>query len=105
MVEIADGLLQRETHALLHSSAFVSSIDAWAFAAAESMAAVAGVELLRGCGIEPLAISGVIAMSPLGMREAADRSGVACLTGAEIGRGALNEELSRAARRRVPVSP
>jgi hypothetical protein len=93
VVEIADGLLQRETAALLKSSAFVNMVDAWVFAASESMAAVEGVRLLRSCGIEPMAISGVVSMSPLGMRETEAETGVPCFTAGQLQSGKMNEKL------------
>jgi hypothetical protein len=104
VLEVADGLLQRESDALLHSSIFTDSIEAWAFAASESMAAVAGVELLRSCGVEPLVVSGVISMSPLSMREASEKTGVPCLTGAQIQNGALNDRLLGRVQTTVPAA-
>lgn len=104
VLEIADGLLQRESDALLHTPAFTESIEGWAFAASESMAAVAGVELLRSCGVEPLVVSGVISMSPLSMREASEKTGVPCLTGAQIQNGALNDRLLGRVQTTVPAA-
>src|SRR5229473_6588551 len=60
VVEVADGLLQRETAALLQDHSFAASVDAWIFAAGDPLAAAGGVAVLRGWGIEPLAISGVV---------------------------------------------
>ncbi len=93
VVEIADGLLQRETAAMLRSAEFVKQVDAWIFAAGESMAAAEGVRLLREWNLEPLAVSGVVSMSPLGMRETEAVTGVACLTAGQLQSGKLNERL------------
>jgi hypothetical protein len=95
VVEVADGLLQRETAALLRSPRFVASVDAWVMAAAEPLAALGGVQLLRQLGIEPVAISGRLSMSPLGLREAEAATGVRCLSASEIQSGALNDRLLR----------
>lgn len=77
VVEIADGLLQRETAALLEAtSTFSSRIDALFLAAADSMGAHAGVEWLRARALPLRAVSGVLTASPLATREAQTASGV-----------------------------
>jgi hypothetical protein len=93
VVEIADGLLQRETAALLQSSRFTQTVDAWVFATGDPLAALGGVGVLRRWGLEPAAISGLIAQSPLAMREAQAATGVPCLTARELQQGALNAQL------------
>src|SRR5258708_20431543 len=65
VVEIADGLLQRETAALLQHPGFAASVDVWIFAAGDPLAAAGGISVLRGCGIELLAMRVMCAMSPL----------------------------------------
>jgi hypothetical protein len=94
VVEIADGLLQEETAALLRSPAFTATVSAWVFATSDPMAAVGGVSVLREWGIEPVAVSGVISMSPLAMGEARAATGVTCLTAAELQSGQLTERLT-----------
>jgi|CXWL01.1.fsa_nt_gi hypothetical protein len=77
VVEIADGLLQRETAALLEAtSSFSSRIDALFLAAADSMGAHAGVEWLRARNLPLRAVSGLVTASPLAAREARDSTGV-----------------------------
>ncbi|MGC4087522.1 MAG: hypothetical protein QM756_06450 [Polyangiaceae bacterium] len=90
VLEIADGLLQRETSALLQLGAFVRSVDAWVFAAGDPLAASAGVRILRGWGIEPVAVSGRVTMSQLAIREAEAATGLPCLTAAAVQDGACN---------------
>ncbi len=71
VVEIADGLLQRETAALLDpASSFSSRIDALLLAAADSMGAHAGVEWLRARNLPLRAVSGLLTASPLATSEA-----------------------------------
>ena len=71
VVEVADGLLQRETAALLDpSSSFAGRIDSLFLAAADSMGALASVEWLRARGLPLRALSGLITVSPLAAREA-----------------------------------
>ena len=96
--------LQKETAELLRSPIFTKTVDGWIFAAQESLAATAGVQMLRDWGIEPVAISGVIAMSPLGMREAREQTGLPCLTSGELKRGELNDRLARSVPRHVAAS-
>jgi hypothetical protein len=92
VLEIADGLYQRETAALLRTEAFTGTIDRVVFAAGDPLAAAAGVGLLREWGIEPAAVSGLVSMSPLAMEEAAIATGVCCLTAADLQNGALVDE-------------
>ena len=104
VMEIADGLLQRETAALLRNATITSTVDAWVFAAVDPLGAVAGVELLRTWGIAPLAISGVISMSPLAMKEVGNRVGIDCVTGNELRNGALSDLLARVRERSAAVT-
>jgi len=93
VMEIADGLLQRETASLLHCKSFISSVHAWVYAAGDALNAAGGIAALRACGVEPAAISGVISMSPLAMREAAGATGVRCVTAQALQLGELNPYL------------
>src|SRR5947209_70307 len=70
-----------------------SSVDAWLFAAGDPLGAAAGIRVLRDWGIDPLAISGVVSMSPLGMKEAQAATGLPCITGKELQSGGLNARL------------
>jgi len=90
VVEIADGLLQRETAALLQHPGFAASVAAWVFAAGDPLAAAGGVGVLRNWDIDPLAISGVVSMSPLGVKETQTATQLPCLTAGELQSGALN---------------
>lgn len=79
VLEIADGLFQQETSALLSSPLFAANVDGVVFAAQESMAAAAGVDWLRQRALPVVAIGGRISASPLGMQEAAEATGVPVL--------------------------
>lgn len=70
VVEIADGLLQRETAALLSSARTAQRLDAVLLAAADSMGAVMGASWLRGRGLPLRAVTGLLTSSPLATREA-----------------------------------
>lgn len=76
ILEIADGLYQKETAGLLRSPSFRSRIDSVLFAASDPMSGVAGVQELRANGLEPSAISGSATASDLAGSELALISGV-----------------------------
>jgi len=69
IVELADGLYQKETDGLLQSPSFRSRIDSIIFAASDPMAGIAGVQALRKLGLEPSALSGAVTASPLAAQE------------------------------------
>lgn len=71
VLEIADGILQPETEALLGSAAFRHSVDRVVFAAADSVSALAGTRELLGRGLAVAAVTGVLTQSPLATAEAA----------------------------------
>jgi hypothetical protein len=93
VVEIADGLLQNETATLLQNQRFTRTVDAWVFAAADPLGAAGGVRVLRKWGIEPLAISGLVSMSALGIRETQIATELPCLTAQSLQSGELNSQL------------
>jgi hypothetical protein len=96
VIEIADGLLQRETAALLQSASFMSQVTACVFTTGDPLGAVGGVSVLRRWGITPVVISGLITRSPLAMREAQSATGIRCMTAEALQSGDLNGVLSEA---------
>lgn len=77
VVEIADGLLQRETSALLSApSEFAKRIDSLLLAAADSMGAHCGADWLSARGLPLRAVSGLLTASPLATLEARTATGV-----------------------------
>jgi hypothetical protein len=70
VLEVADGVYQKETAHLLRSAVFAERVDALLFAAADALGAVGAVSHLGDLGIPLIAISGVITASPLAAREA-----------------------------------
>jgi hypothetical protein len=103
VIEIADGLLQRETAMLLSSPEFRRSIDHWFFATGDPLAAVTGSRLLQEHGIELAAISGLISTRPLAMAEAESHTGIQVLTDKQLQSGLLIERLSCFTPRLQPV--
>lgn len=90
VIEIADGLLQRETAMLLQSSIFTREVDTWVFAGGDPMSAESGVRMMRNWRIQPTVISGVLTMSPLNIGETELATGLTCMTARELQDGALN---------------
>lgn len=76
VLEIADGLLQQETAALLGSTVFQKSLDGLVFAVGDAMGACGGVAWLRERNLPVVALSGRICASPLATREAAAATGL-----------------------------
>lgn len=79
VLEVADGLLQRETAMLLRSTPFRQRIDGCMFSSGEALGAVAGVQWLRDADLPLLALCGAMTRSPLAAREAADATGLPVL--------------------------
>ncbi len=72
VIELADGILQRETAMLLRDPLVSQRIGHLVFSCCDSLSAVAGVEALRKqFGLETTAISGPAANSELGLKEVA----------------------------------
>ncbi len=69
VVEVADGLLQAETHALLHDPLFRDQVNGVFHAAVDAHSAIYGAEFLQGLGYNLIAVSGVVSSSPLARRE------------------------------------
>ena len=79
VLEIADGLFQRETAQLLADRAFQQRISALVFACGDAVAASGGVAELRRRGIEPQALTGMLSCSPMATAEALAMTGIPVL--------------------------
>lgn len=71
VIEIADGLFQKETAALLTMPRASDYFDVLMFAAQDAMGAAAGVDWLEHRGLNVAAVTGLVTASPLAAREAA----------------------------------
>jgi hypothetical protein len=85
VLEVADGLLQLETEALIARLSERDAETVVILAARESLAAVAAVERIARAGLPVAAVSGVLTSSPLARREVEMNCGVACIRTAELG--------------------
>lgn len=79
VLEVADGLFQEETAALLCSPVFRKSIDGIIFAAGDAMGAATGVNWLYDHDLPVIAVSGALTASPLAIREARGATGLPVL--------------------------
>lgn len=70
VLEVADGIYQDETAALIRSTLFRTTVGGLIFASGEALSAVAGVRLLEAEGHRVLGASGVMTASALAAREA-----------------------------------
>ena len=69
VMEIADGLLERETDFLLRDTAFMQTIHSMIFSCGDSLGVFYGLQLLEQFGVKPAVICGRFTMSPLLIRE------------------------------------
>lgn len=88
VMEIADGILQRETNFLIRDEKFMSTIDFISFSCGDSLSALHGLQLLSEWNIKPTFISGKFTMSDLLIHEVEGISDIPVLTiqQMEIGR-------------------
>jgi hypothetical protein len=77
VIEVADGVLQTETAALLESSKVKAVVGSVFFAASDAAGALAGVTWLAQRGLPIAGIGGLLTASPLQRAEATTATGVA----------------------------
>ena len=75
IVELADGIFQGETAALLNRSDFRTGIDGFLFAAPCAASTAGGCSALRSMNIEPSIVTGIVSCSPLATKEAEAAAG------------------------------
>ncbi len=79
VMEIADGLLQRETEMLLRSAYVQRCIDGCVFSSGEAMGAIAGVQWLQAQQLPVLTLAGTLTRSPLARAEAEQATGLSAM--------------------------
>ena len=80
VVELADGVFQNETAALLRTPRVRDGFSGVVFAAPDALAAAGGCAALRALCIEPEILTGMISCSPLASMEAEAATGVRVMT-------------------------
>ncbi len=86
VIEIADGLFQRETADLLKSDVFRARCEGLLFAAGDALGALAGVQHLKNLGHNVLAAGGAMTASPLATREARQVLDIPVVTSKDLAR-------------------
>jgi hypothetical protein len=89
VIEIADGIYQRETEMLLTHAKFMSGVDAVIFSAGDSLSAVQGVRSLQEMHIIPTALSGLFTASPLLVQEVKNKIHIPVFTIDQLSNGAI----------------
>ena len=84
LMEIADGLYQRETKMLLANPRFKETLHSTTFSAGDSLAAINGKNILDSLGLSPFVLSGMFTASPLMIEEVKNNINVPVLTIEEI---------------------
>ena len=80
VVELADGILQRETAMLLRSREVTTRIHKLVFCAHDALGAIGGLDILRkASGLVPDAVSGLCSSSPLAIEELRSHVDIPCL--------------------------
>jgi hypothetical protein len=69
VMEIADGLYERETKMLLTNANFMSTVEGVMFSAGDSLSAIQGINVLNQWNIYPDCLSGLFTASPLLIQE------------------------------------
>ncbi|MEI4232769.1 hypothetical protein [Roseovarius sp. D22-M7] len=84
VMEVADGLLQRETAAMIADPWFKALISGLVFACGDAVAAAGGVAMLTRHGLRPDALTGMVSCSPMASTEAGEATGLHVLTKADL---------------------
>jgi hypothetical protein len=80
VIEIADGLLQRETKALINHKPLMDIIDGVLLSCADSLAVKSGIDILTNINHEPMLISGIFTASPLMVNEVKNETDIPVFT-------------------------
>ncbi len=89
VLEVADGVLQQETAALLSSPVFKAAVSVLLFTAGDAMGAVAGYHFLRDAGLPVVAFGGVLTASPLQSEEARRATGLPAYNREDLSRAGI----------------
>ncbi len=84
VMEVADGLLQRETAAIIADPWFRALISGLVFACGDAVAAAGGTAILARFRLVPDAVTGMVSCSPMASAEAAAATGLTVLTRADL---------------------
>lgn len=95
VLQLGNGLLQRESEILLENDATCARIDSVLYDAGGVLSAHAAFEILvKRRGLDLMAVCGAVADSTLGIRALEDRLGVACVEADGAGRNKLRNAIA-----------
>jgi len=98
LLEIADGLFQPETAALIASPRFRSLIDGLLYASVDALGAAHGAQLIAARGHKLLGLTGLVASAPLLVREAQAATDLAVYDRSDLADASIAAKLLAAAR-------
>jgi hypothetical protein len=84
VMEVADGLFQRETAGLVADAAFRQGLAGVVFACGDALAASGGVAELARHNLRPVALTGIVSCSPMATLEAQAATGVQVMTRGQL---------------------
>ena len=93
VIELADGIIQRETRMLLESEQVRARIHKLIFCANDAFGAIGGLDILKGFDLKPDALSGICSSSPLHIRELHEFTNIPVFNSAEPDKNNLIEIL------------
>ncbi len=93
LLEVADGLAQAETKALLEGKVFSSQVDGLFFAAAEALSVQTAVDWLLERGLPLLGVSGALTASPLILEETRQLCSVPVFSSDDLDNANFHEHL------------
>lgn len=93
VIEIADGLYERETSMLLQHAAFIDTAYGFIFSAGDSLAAINGIRVLNEWGIQPMFVTGLLTASPLMMQETAAHTHLPIVNLAQLSQASIAEKI------------
>jgi len=99
LLEIADGLVQTETAALLQSKLFHALVDGVFFASAEALSVQSAVDWMQLNDLPLLGVSGALTASPLVLEETRQLCPVPVFTKEELGSAEFYQHLITLMRR------
>jgi hypothetical protein len=102
VLEVADGVLQPETAALLRSPAFREAVGGILFTACDAMGAVAGHGWLRGESLPLIGLGGVLTASPLQCEESKKVTGLPVYSRQDLARPRTAIEVLATAQQQIP---
>jgi len=98
VMEVADGVFQQETAALLRGERFAQCVDGIILAGRDAMGVATGHAVLAALPVPVIAVSGLLCASPLQRREAEQATGLESFNREELARADVADALLRRAR-------